>query len=186
MNVYVTPPGVPGAPSTGTGTPEDPFTSVADGIKAAQNGGTVHLHGGHYVESVELEAVSGLDEQRIVVQPFGDGEVFIDSLLPEFLGARTRRRVGPGHATRGDLQRRVRVAEAVPGARHGARSTTSHRRRFPRRTRPHPPGQLQPARRLAGREPALARRSAPRTATGSGDLTKPNPGPSSPRTAPGG
>jgi hypothetical protein len=39
MNVYVTPPGVPGAPSTGTGTSEDPFTSIADGIKAAQNAG---------------------------------------------------------------------------------------------------------------------------------------------------
>jgi hypothetical protein len=85
MNVYVTPPGVPGAPSTGTGTSEDPFTSIADGIKAAQNGGTVLLHGGHYVESVELKAVSGLNGQRIVVQPFGDGEAFIDSLLPEFL-----------------------------------------------------------------------------------------------------
>jgi len=85
VNVYVTPPAVPGAPGTGAGTEEDPFTSVADGIKAAQNGGTVYLRGGHYVESVELEAVSGVDVQRIVVQPFGDGEVFIDSLLPEFL-----------------------------------------------------------------------------------------------------
>ena len=84
MDVYVTPPSVPGAPSSGTGSPEDPFTSVADGIKAAAGGGTVHLHGGHYVESVELEAVSGLDGP-IVVQPVGDGEVFIDSLLPEFL-----------------------------------------------------------------------------------------------------
>jgi hypothetical protein len=85
VNVYVTPPAVPGAPGTGAGTEDDPFTSVADGIKAAQNGGTVYLRGGHYVESVELEAVSGVDVQRIVVQPFGDGEVFIDSLLPEFL-----------------------------------------------------------------------------------------------------
>jgi len=85
VDVYVTPPAAPGAPATGTGTQEDPFTSVSDGIKAAQNGGTVHLHGGHYVESVELEGVSGLDEQWILVQPFGDGEVFIDSLLPEFL-----------------------------------------------------------------------------------------------------
>jgi hypothetical protein len=85
VNVYVTPPAVPGAPGTGAGTEDDPFTSVADGIRAAQNGGTVHMHGGHYVESVELESVSGSDGQRIVVQPIGDGEVFIDSLLPEFL-----------------------------------------------------------------------------------------------------
>jgi hypothetical protein len=84
-HVYVAPPAVPGAFGGGTGSPEHPFTSVADGIKKAQDGGTVHLHGGHYVESVALNKVSGLDEHEIVVQPFGDGEVFIDSMLPEFL-----------------------------------------------------------------------------------------------------
>ena len=53
-HVHVAPPAVPGAFGGGTGSPEDPFTSVADGIKKAQDGGTVYLHGGHYVESVAL------------------------------------------------------------------------------------------------------------------------------------
>jgi hypothetical protein len=45
----------------------------------------VRLHAGHYIESVTLENVSGLEARKIRVQPFGDGAVFIDSLLPEFL-----------------------------------------------------------------------------------------------------
>ena len=95
MNVYVTPPAVPGAPGTGTGTEQDPFHSVADGIKAAQNGGIVHLHAGHYVESVSWRQSRGDGHARIVVQPFGDGAVFIDSLLPEFLNPEPTT-MGPG------------------------------------------------------------------------------------------
>jgi hypothetical protein len=82
--VYVRPPAVPGA-GGGTGTPTDPFHSVADAINEVQNGGVVRLHAGHYIESVALEGVSGLAARKILVQPFGDGDVFIDSLLPEFL-----------------------------------------------------------------------------------------------------
>jgi hypothetical protein len=65
---------------------------VADGIAAAQNGGIVRLHSGHYYESVSLSGVSGLSVRKIFVQPFGDGAVYIDSLLPQFLNPRE-----PGH-----------------------------------------------------------------------------------------
>jgi hypothetical protein len=82
-HVFVTPPAVPG--EVPTGTEQDPFTSVKDGISAAQSGGTVHLHAGHYVESVRLQQIAGQESHRILVQPFGDGAVFIDSMLPEFL-----------------------------------------------------------------------------------------------------
>ena len=87
QDVYANPPPVPGElEGGGDGSRDHPFHSVANAMtKAHENGGgVVHLHGGHYVESVELEAVSGLDGP-IVVQPVGEGEVFIDSLLPEFL-----------------------------------------------------------------------------------------------------
>jgi len=47
-------------------------------------GGTVHLHGGHYVESVRLEQF-GEGGQEMVVRADGGAEIFIDSMLPEFL-----------------------------------------------------------------------------------------------------
>jgi hypothetical protein len=87
QDVHVSPPAVPGALGGGDGSQAHPFHSVAAGItKAKENGGgIVHLHGGHYVESVHLDEVLPQDGQKIVVCPAGDGEVFIDSMLPEFL-----------------------------------------------------------------------------------------------------
>lgn len=81
---HVRPPAVPGT-GGGSGTEADPFRSVAEAIGEAQNGAIVRLHAGHYLESVTLDGVSGLEARKIRVQPFGDGPVFIDSLLPEFL-----------------------------------------------------------------------------------------------------
>ena len=113
MNVYVTPPAVPGAPGTGAGTEADPFTSVADGIKAAQNGGTVHLHAGHYVESVELRAVrAGRAQNRGAALRQRRGLHRLDA--PRVSRTRSRRRLGSGHPTPSELRRRVRVAEPYP------------------------------------------------------------------------
>ncbi len=82
--IHVSVPAVPGA-GGGSGTETDPFHSVAEAIGEAQNGAIVKLHAGHYLESVTVKNVSGLSVRKIRVQPFGDGLVFIDSLLPEFL-----------------------------------------------------------------------------------------------------
>src|SRR4051812_6928597 len=87
--IHVSVPAVPGA-GGGSGTDTDPFHSVAEAIGEAQNGAIVKLHAGHYVESVTVKNVSGLSARRIRVQPFGDGPVFIDSLLPEFLNPNGR------------------------------------------------------------------------------------------------
>jgi hypothetical protein len=85
-DVYVTPPTVPGDLGGGDGSPTHPFHSVAAGTAKAKanGGGIVRLHGGHYVESVRLENF-GEDGQEMVVRADGGGEVFIDSMLPEFL-----------------------------------------------------------------------------------------------------
>jgi hypothetical protein len=81
---HVAPPDVPGT-SGGAGTEADPFHSVAEAIERAQNGAVVKLHAGHYLESITLANVSGLGVRKILVEAAGDGAVFIDSLLPEFL-----------------------------------------------------------------------------------------------------
>jgi predicted Rdx family selenoprotein len=85
-DVYVTPPAVPGNLGGGDGSQRHPFHSVGAAMAKAKanGGGVVRLHGGHYVESVFLETF-GQDGQKIVVRPDGGGEVFIDSVLPEFL-----------------------------------------------------------------------------------------------------
>ena len=87
QDVYANPPPVPGElEGGGDGSQTHPFHSVAKAMtKAHENGGgVVHLSGGHYVESVQLEDF-GEDGQEIVVRADGGGEVFIDSMLPEFL-----------------------------------------------------------------------------------------------------
>jgi hypothetical protein len=83
---------VPAGPGAGggSGTDADPFHSVAEAIGEAQNGAIVKLHAGHYLESVTVKNVSGLSARKIRVQPFGDGPVFIDSLVPEFLHPNAR------------------------------------------------------------------------------------------------
>jgi hypothetical protein len=85
-DVFVTPPTVPGDLGGGDGSPGHPFHLVAAGMAKPKlnGGGIVHLHDGHYVESVRLENFSE-DGQEIVVRADGGGEVFIDSMLPEFL-----------------------------------------------------------------------------------------------------
>jgi hypothetical protein len=85
-DVYVTPPTVPGDFGGGDGSSAHPFHSVAAGMAKAKanGGGIVRLHGGHYVESVRLENF-GEDGQEMAVRADGGGEVFIDSMLPEFL-----------------------------------------------------------------------------------------------------
>jgi hypothetical protein len=82
--VYVSPPDLPGG-GGGTGSPTDPFHSVADAISKVNGGGIVYLHRGNYIENVHLNRVSGRFWRKIRVRPFGDGEVFIDSMLPAFL-----------------------------------------------------------------------------------------------------
>jgi hypothetical protein len=78
---------VPAVPETGggSGTEAAPFHSVAEALREAQNGAVVKLHAGHYLESVTVKNVSGLSARKILVEPAGDGPVFIDSLLPDFL-----------------------------------------------------------------------------------------------------
>jgi hypothetical protein len=86
-DLFVTPPSVPGElGGGGDGSESHPFHSVTTALERARSngGGIVNLHGGHYVESVVLD---GFDQGEfpLVVQPVGDGEVFIDATLPEFL-----------------------------------------------------------------------------------------------------
>jgi hypothetical protein len=85
-DVYATPPPVPGELEGGNGTETEPFHSVTKAMNKARNngGGVVHLHGGHYVESVRLDDF-GQSGAQMVVQPVGDGEVFIDGMLSEFV-----------------------------------------------------------------------------------------------------
>jgi hypothetical protein len=90
-DVHVTPPMVPGVLDGGDGTPAHPFNSVAKAmcVVAKAGGGVVHLHGGHYVESVCLEDFGSGGEQMTVCGDGGGGEAFIDSMLPEFLAPET-------------------------------------------------------------------------------------------------
>src|SRR5215213_1928582 len=87
VDVFVRPSATPGELLGGDGSAANPFHSVRSGIimANANGGGTVHLFGGHIVESVALTNV-GNPDNPIVVRPVdGSGEVFIDSCLPEFL-----------------------------------------------------------------------------------------------------
>ena len=87
QDVYANPPPVPGElEGGGDGSQTHPFHSVAKAMtKAHENGGgVVHVSGGHYVESVQLEDF-GEDGQETVVRADGGGKIFIDSMLPEFL-----------------------------------------------------------------------------------------------------
>jgi hypothetical protein len=84
MDVFVSPPA--GADlGGGSGTLVDPLHSIAEGIKRAAGGGTVHLRAGTYVESVVVENLAGTARNKIVVRPFEDEQATIDSLLREFL-----------------------------------------------------------------------------------------------------
>ncbi|MGH3505765.1 MAG: hypothetical protein ACRDO2_01025 [Nocardioidaceae bacterium] len=78
--IHVSVPAVPGTVG-GSGTVTDPYHSVAEAIGEAQDGAVVHLHAGHYYESVTVRN----SDHDVLVEPAGDGPVFIDSLLPEFL-----------------------------------------------------------------------------------------------------
>jgi hypothetical protein len=83
-DIYVSPPA--GADlSGGTGTLQDPLHSVEAGIEMAAGGGTVHLRGGVYIESVEIAGVCGSWLNKIVVRPYKDEQVTIDSLIRDFL-----------------------------------------------------------------------------------------------------
>jgi hypothetical protein len=84
-DIYVEPPAVPGDDLVGSGSQADPFNSVQAGIAKAKDGGIVHVHGGHYIESVRLDGIKGKSWRPIIVRPFGDGEVCIDAIRPEFL-----------------------------------------------------------------------------------------------------
>lgn len=107
-DVYVRAAATPGDLGGGDGSLADPFHSVEVGIRSLQNsgGGIVRLFGGtHFIESVVLDSISGLDEEnRIVVCPVaGSGEVFIDSCLPEFLAPNGRWiEVAPPHGVSGE------------------------------------------------------------------------------------
>jgi hypothetical protein len=110
QKVYVKPPATPGDLAGGAGTETNPFRSVTKGIQEAGLAGTVLLHSGHYVESVKVHGVTG-----VIVQPFGDGEVFIDSMLPEFLAP-----TAAGHHW-------VRLPAAQGGAADGLEYYWNHR-----------------------------------------------------------
>ena len=91
VEVFVRPSETPGQLLGGDGSAADPFHSVRTGILAAHDngGGTVHLFGGHFVESVSLTNVGNPDNPIRVRPVEGSGEVFIDACLPEFLTPRT-------------------------------------------------------------------------------------------------
>ena len=86
IDVYATPPAIAGELEGGDGSQAAPFHSVARAMsKVKENGGgVVHLHGGHYVESVTLDGFDQTSAQ-MVVRPVGDGEVYIDGMLSEFV-----------------------------------------------------------------------------------------------------
>ena len=80
-------PRVPGATELhGTGTRNDPFITIAAGIRAVRGGGRVKLHGGTYLESVDITGVSGTASQPIVVEPYDDKEVIIEWADEDFRG----------------------------------------------------------------------------------------------------
>jgi len=70
----------------GTGTRNDPFITIAAGIRAVRGGGRVRLFGGTYLESVDLTGVSGAAGRPIVVEPYNDVPVIIEWADEEFRG----------------------------------------------------------------------------------------------------
>ncbi|MFG1621527.1 hypothetical protein [Kribbella sp. NPDC049227] len=109
------PPGVDPVPE-GSGTLEDPYHLIAQGITAAADGGFVYLRGGTYVESINLTGVKGTDSVKLVVKPYKLERVTIDSTVAEFRGASFATDWQPvtGHPGEYESTRRF---EQVPGAR---------------------------------------------------------------------
>lgn len=82
--VYVRPRVLGTSEFYGTGTRNDPFITIAAGIRAVRGGGRVRLFGGTYLESVDLTRVSGVADQPIVVEPYNDEPVIIEWADEEF------------------------------------------------------------------------------------------------------
>jgi hypothetical protein len=84
--VYVRPRVLGTSEFYGTGTRNDPFITIAAGIRAVRGGGRVRLFGGTYLESVDLTDVSGAAGRPIVVEPYNDEPVIIEWADEEFRG----------------------------------------------------------------------------------------------------
>ena len=86
-DIYVSPPPPGWNPDTdppGSGTLADPYHLIATGITKAAGGRNVYLRGGQYIESVAVSGISGKRYNKIVVQPFQNEIVTIDSCVPDF------------------------------------------------------------------------------------------------------
>jgi len=84
--VYVRPRVLGTSEFYGTGTRNDPFITIAAGIRAVRGGGRVRLFGGTYLESVDLTHVSGTAATPIVVEPYNDEPVIIEWADEDFRG----------------------------------------------------------------------------------------------------